>query len=530
MTSAPADLVPATRNALALLLLSMADDELVLGFSDSEWTGIAPILEEDVAMSSLAQDELGHAQALYRLLADISDDGRDADAIAYDRPVEGYYHARLLDHARGDWATTIARRYLYDTADAIRLEALAESSYEPLRDLVGKIRREERYHLLHVGAWMERLANGDAESRRRLVAAMERLGPDGWTVLSPLPGDLSLQMAGIAGRDAGGARRTLAVGDRAHARGARPADAGPGGRPGTGPHGPLRRVPLAARRAHLGPPARPRGDLVTALGARGGAGVLDEAAVVEALRDVPDPEIPVISVVDLGRRRADPPRPRAAPGRAAAHLRRLPGPRPDARGHARAAGGARPRPRRRGRRHLRPAVDDRPDHARRPAAARGARVRPTADRRRRPPRRPRRPRRVPVVRVAADGPRERLRTDGVPFHPLLHGLPPAVRAVQSGVTVEPPPMDAPGRVGVVGAGTMGAGIAQVALEAGDEVALYDVAPGAVEEARTRITEGLGRRAAKLGLDGARAEAWVAARTARLHAVDTLAGVAPAPTW
>ena len=124
MTSAPADLVPATRNALALLLLSMADDELVLGFSDSEWTGIAPILEEDVAMSSLAQDELGHAQALYRLLAEISDDGRDADAIAYDRPAEGYYHARLLDHPRGDWATTIARRYLYDTADAIRLEAL----------------------------------------------------------------------------------------------------------------------------------------------------------------------------------------------------------------------------------------------------------------------------------------------------------------------------------------------------------------------------------------------------------------------
>ena len=121
------ELVPATRDALALLVLSMADDELVLGFSDSEWTGIAPLLEEDVAMSSLAQDELGHAQALYRLLADLLDDGRDADAIAYDRPPDGYYHARLLDHARGDWATAIARRYLYDTADAVRLEALADA-------------------------------------------------------------------------------------------------------------------------------------------------------------------------------------------------------------------------------------------------------------------------------------------------------------------------------------------------------------------------------------------------------------------
>ena len=68
-----------TRTALADLLLCMADDEFVIGFSDSEWTGIAPILEEDVAMSSIAQDELGHARALYELLAGVLDDGRDAD-------------------------------------------------------------------------------------------------------------------------------------------------------------------------------------------------------------------------------------------------------------------------------------------------------------------------------------------------------------------------------------------------------------------------------------------------------------------
>ena len=72
-------------------------------------------------MSSLAQDELGHAQALYLLLASLRDDGRDADAIAYDRSPDEYRHARLLDHGRGDWAMTIARRYLYDTADAVRL-------------------------------------------------------------------------------------------------------------------------------------------------------------------------------------------------------------------------------------------------------------------------------------------------------------------------------------------------------------------------------------------------------------------------
>ena len=197
MTPEIAALVPATRNALALLLLAMADDEFVIGFADSEWTGIAPMLEEDVAMSSIAQDELGHAQALYRLLAEVLDDGRDADAIAYDRPPEGYLHARLLDHPRGDWADAIARRYLYDTADGVRLAALADSSFEPLRGLVGKIAREERYHRMHVSAWLERLATTPGEPRRRIIDAMDRLVADAASVLAPLPNELSLVMAGI---------------------------------------------------------------------------------------------------------------------------------------------------------------------------------------------------------------------------------------------------------------------------------------------------------------------------------------------
>ncbi len=190
-------LSPALRAAVAELLLAMADDEFVIGFADSEWTGIAPILEEDVAMSSLAQDELGHAKALYELLAGLLDDGHDADAIAYDREPEDYRHCRLLDHPRGDWADTIARRWLYDTADAIRLEALAASSFAPLAELVAKIRREERYHLMHVGAWLERLAVAGGEARERLEASLERLAPDAATVFAPLRDEAALVEAGI---------------------------------------------------------------------------------------------------------------------------------------------------------------------------------------------------------------------------------------------------------------------------------------------------------------------------------------------
>ncbi|MEO8570664.1 MAG: 1,2-phenylacetyl-CoA epoxidase subunit PaaC [Chloroflexota bacterium] len=179
------------------LLRSMADDEFVIGFSDSEWTGIAPLLEEDVAMSSLAQDELGHAAALYGLLGELT--GADPDAIAYDREPAEYRHCRLLDHGRGDWAMTIARRFLYDSADGIRLEALAGGSWAPLAELVGKLVREERYHRMHAGTWLERLARNEGEPRDRLLAALTELGPDAATVFTPLPGEPALVEACVLG-------------------------------------------------------------------------------------------------------------------------------------------------------------------------------------------------------------------------------------------------------------------------------------------------------------------------------------------
>jgi ring-1,2-phenylacetyl-CoA epoxidase subunit PaaC len=192
-------LAPQLRAALADLLLSMADDEFVSGFTDSEWTGIAPILEEDVAMSSIAQDELGHARALYELLASVVDDGRDADAIAYDRSPAEYRHAALLDHARGDWADTIARRFLYELADEARLASIG-TGYGPLADLVAKLRREERYHRMHAVAWVRRLAEGGAEAREHLDRAMVALASDASSVFTTLAGEAALIGAGILTR------------------------------------------------------------------------------------------------------------------------------------------------------------------------------------------------------------------------------------------------------------------------------------------------------------------------------------------
>jgi ring-1,2-phenylacetyl-CoA epoxidase subunit PaaC len=136
------------------LLLQIADDELVLGWRDSEWTGIAPFLEEDVALSSIAQNEIGHARAIYELLSE------DADALAFDRAPDEYACAPLVElRLVPDWARTIARRVLYEAADELRLEPLKDSADADVAGIAAKIDREEVYHRMHAQMWARRLTD-----------------------------------------------------------------------------------------------------------------------------------------------------------------------------------------------------------------------------------------------------------------------------------------------------------------------------------------------------------------------------------
>ena len=137
-------------------VLAFADDELVLGWRDSEWTGVAPFLEEDVAFSSIAQGEIGHARALYELVAGVQ--GGDADALAFDRRPDEYRCAPFVElQLVGDWAATIARHGLYETADTIRVKTLMGSDWPELAGLAAKMDREEHYHRMHARMWMEKL-------------------------------------------------------------------------------------------------------------------------------------------------------------------------------------------------------------------------------------------------------------------------------------------------------------------------------------------------------------------------------------
>jgi ring-1,2-phenylacetyl-CoA epoxidase subunit PaaC len=155
-------------------LLSIADDELVLGWRNSEWTGIAPFLEEDVAFSSIAQNEIGHARALYELAA--AELGTTADELAFDRRPDEYRCAPLVQLRRLEWARTIARHWLYETADEIRLAALKESDDPELAGIAAKMDREEAYHRMHAEMWVDRLLSSD-DGRARLNEAVDELWP-----------------------------------------------------------------------------------------------------------------------------------------------------------------------------------------------------------------------------------------------------------------------------------------------------------------------------------------------------------------
>jgi ring-1,2-phenylacetyl-CoA epoxidase subunit PaaC len=162
----------------AQLLLEIADDELILGWRDSEWTGIAPFLEEDVAFSSIAQNEVGHARALYELAA--RDLGTTADELAFDRRPEEYRCAQLVELRLPGWEHTIARHVLYEQADAERLERLKASDDAEIAGLAAKIDREEVYHRLHAEMWLERL-----KGEPRFTAALDELRPLAEAVLDP---------------------------------------------------------------------------------------------------------------------------------------------------------------------------------------------------------------------------------------------------------------------------------------------------------------------------------------------------------
>jgi ring-1,2-phenylacetyl-CoA epoxidase subunit PaaC len=158
-------------------VLGLADDALILGHRLSEWCGHAPLLEEELALANIGLDLIGQARALYDYAGAIEGKGRDQDALAYLRDAPQFRNLLLVEQPNGDFATTIARQFLYSAYAAPFWTATAGSDDATLAGIAAEASHQAAYHLRHAGDWLVRLGDGTGESHRRAQAAIDTLWP-----------------------------------------------------------------------------------------------------------------------------------------------------------------------------------------------------------------------------------------------------------------------------------------------------------------------------------------------------------------
>jgi len=183
--------------ALKELLYKIADDQLILGHRNSEWTGFGPLLEEDIAFSSMAQDKIGQSYAIYQILNQLGEQA--PDTVAFMRHANQFHNCILVELPNGEYDFSLIRHFLFDTAEAIRFDMLSNSSYEPLAQLSRKIKGELRYHTLHANTWIKKLGTATEESITRLQNSLDTAVPFALGIFEQSPYEKELIQDGIFG-------------------------------------------------------------------------------------------------------------------------------------------------------------------------------------------------------------------------------------------------------------------------------------------------------------------------------------------
>jgi ring-1,2-phenylacetyl-CoA epoxidase subunit PaaC len=184
--------------ALFDLTVALADDALILGHRLSEWSGHAPMLEEDIALSNLALDLIGQARVLYTYAGELEGKGRDEDKLAYFRTAGQFRNCLLVEQPNGDFAATMLRHLMFAVFMQSYYQALTTSTDQRLADLAGKAVKEMTYHVRHASEWVIRLGDGTDESRERALAALDELWSYSGELFEMSAAEMKLVAAGVA--------------------------------------------------------------------------------------------------------------------------------------------------------------------------------------------------------------------------------------------------------------------------------------------------------------------------------------------
>ena len=156
-------------------LLRIGDTALILGQRIAEWTGHAPVLEEDIALANMALDLIGQSRALLTHAGSLHGAGLDEDQLAFLRDERDYRNVTLVELPRGDFAVTTVRNVVMATFFKVLWDRLADSKDSELAAIAGKAVKEARYHQQHAADWVVRLGDGTEESKQRCETALREL-------------------------------------------------------------------------------------------------------------------------------------------------------------------------------------------------------------------------------------------------------------------------------------------------------------------------------------------------------------------
>lgn len=195
--------------AIKELLYKMADDQLILGHRNSEWTGLGPVLEEDIAFSSMAQDKIGQSLALYDILHQMGE--KDPDTVAFMRNAEQFHCCHLVEYPIGEYDFSLIRHFFFDYAELVRFSMLAESNFEPLSLLARKFKGEVKYHTMHAKIWIEKLGKANEESHQRIQEAINKTFPLALGIFEPGKYEELLKNSGVFQGEAEAQKQWLAL-------------------------------------------------------------------------------------------------------------------------------------------------------------------------------------------------------------------------------------------------------------------------------------------------------------------------------
>lgn len=189
--------------------LHLADNALILGQRNSEWTGHGPVLEQDIAITNISLDLIGQARNLYQyatsLYNNFSEEEKGAvdhlipflwksfgrelteDDLAFLREERQYLNVLISELPKGDWAQTVLRQFFFSAFQFYQYTALQQSADPQLAAIAEKSLKEVTYHLRWSAEWVIRLGDGTEESNRRINKALQELWMFTGELLAPAP-------------------------------------------------------------------------------------------------------------------------------------------------------------------------------------------------------------------------------------------------------------------------------------------------------------------------------------------------------